>query len=441
MKIIDTTEQDIDPAQLMSRPISDIEELRSKVAEILARVYAEGDEAICAFTRKFDAVDFSGTPRVMGYEELTDYVKNSAIPKLTSKQVNAIELAYQNITWFAEKSKPTSWQAQSPDGHIVGEVFMPFNRVACYVPQGSFPLVSTAIHTAGVAKTAGVNEIVMITSPSNGELNPAVAYAAYISGVTEIVFVGGAQGIAALAYGTQTIKKADFICGPGNQYVAEAKRQLYGTVGIDMVAGPSECFIIADFQADPYAVACDLVAQAEHGSGLEGAVLLTDSDELIQRVVLELTKVKELIVDNKGFDNVWQNSLFLLRTVNIQKAIDMTNACAPEHVEVMTENAEADADKVVNAGAVFIGNHSAEPLGDFVAGPSHVLPTGSTARFTSGLTVSSFMRRKSTIKISEHEYEKLATNSVTFSEMEGLIGHGLSSAARLDPLGEFPIER
>ncbi len=406
------------------------------VSEILQNVRNKGDKALCDYTLKFDSIEIS-SPQIMDREELGEYVQRTK-SQLRKIEVEAIDVAIENVTFVASESMPRSWKKSAAQGQVVGENFYPFNRVACYVPQGSFPLVSTAIHTAAIAKAVGVKEIVMITSPKEQELNPAVAYAAYASGVTEVVFVGGAQGIAALAYGTQTIKRADFICGPGNSFVATAKKLLCGTVGIDMVAGPSEVFVIADDSADPYCVACDLVAQAEHGSGFESSVLLTNSRTLIEETETKLNELKSKIKDNPGFEKVFKESIYLVLVDEISQAIEITNQCAPEHVEVITENAAQDAQNVFNAGAVFVGKYSAEPLGDFVAGPSHVLPTNSTARFTSGLSANSFMKRTSIIEINEEAYLKLAPLSAVFGEMEGLTGHAMSSVARMDEnkLGE-----
>lgn len=427
MKKIDSTKNDIDLPRLLARTSEDTS---STVLEIINQVRSFGDTALVEYSLKFDGIDIGEKPRIMFREELEKYCHDVAIDRLTTSQKLAIDKAIENVSWCAAKSIPKDWSDTGPDGQILGERFLPFERVACYVPQGSFPLVSTVIHTAAIAKAAGVKEIVMVTSPSKDELNEAVAYAALQSGVCEIVFVGGAQGIAAVALGTETVRPVDFICGPGNQYVAEAKRALFGTVGIDMVAGPSEVFVIADQTADPYAICCDLVAQAEHGSGLEASVLLSDSMELILEVEIELKKIKSKLDDNPGFQSVWENSLFLVLTQSISQAIELANACAPEHIEIQTENALDDSKLVVNAGAIFVGPYSAEPLGDFVAGPSHVLPTNSSARFTSGLSAVSFFRRTSTIEIGRQAYEKLSGPSKEFADMEGLIGHGLSSVAR-----------
>lgn len=407
-------------------------DVRERVRDIILNVRSRGDAALCDYSRQFDDVDMGSSPRVMVRAELQEYV-NGNLAMLTQLQREAIDVAIQNVTFCAKRSQPRSWKEEGPQGQIVGEKFSAFARVACYVPQGSFPLVSTAIHTAAIARACGVSEIVMITSPSNDDLNIAVAYAAYQSGVTEIVFAGGAQGIAALAYGTQSIARADFICGPGNQYVAEAKRQVFGDVGIDMVAGPSEVYVIADESADAYAVACDLVAQAEHGSGAEAAVLLTDSSDLASRVSLELEGIKDVIVDNPGFEAVWNTTLFLVNVASIDDAVTITNACAPEHVEVITKNASKDAEKIVCAGAVFVGGLSAEPLGDFVLGPSHVLPTNSSARYASGLSAASFYTRTSILECTQQAYDALAAYAYEFGRMEGLTGHAMSSIARLSP--------
>jgi len=427
MKILDASKNEVDLPKLLIRSSPDT---TSTVSEIIDEVRKYGDRALNEYTLKFDGIDNGEKPKIMSRAELASYCKNVAVAKLSDKQIEAIDKAVINVSWCASKSIPKDWSDAGPDGQVVGERFTPFERVACYVPQGSFPLVSTAIHTAAIAKTAGVKDIVMVTSPSEEDLNPAVAYAALQSGVTEIVFVGGAQGIAAVALGTESIARVDFICGPGNQYVAEAKRALFGSVGIDMVAGPSEVFVIADQTGDAYAIACDLVAQAEHGSGSEASVLLSDSIELIVAVEIELELLKNELASNNGFQSVWEKSMYLVQTSSIEQAINITNACAPEHVEIQTENAQEDSKLVKNAGAIFVGPHSAEPLGDFVAGPSHVLPTNSSARFTSGLSATSFYRRTSIIEIGGAAYEKLSAPAKEFADMEGLIGHGLSSIAR-----------
>lgn len=428
IKIENKTNEEV-ARELTNRSIASY--VQDAVSEIIQSVKDNGDDALCDYSRKFDGVDTGDTVKITTRAELERYVKETAESKLTDNQKLAIKTAVENVQFCAQKSTPKSWNDIAPQGHRVGEVFTPFERVACYVPQGSFPLVSTAIHTGAIAAAVGVEEIVMITSPSNKDLNVAVAYAAYEAGFTEIIYAGGAQGIAALAYGTNKIKRADFICGPGNQYVAEAKRQVFGDVGIDMVAGPSEVYVIADQTADAYAVACDLVAQAEHGSGYEAAVLLSNSSELIDAVEVQLEKIKDQIKDNPGFLNVWDNTLFLVEVNSIADAVEITNICSPEHVEVVTDNSNQDAEKVVNAGAIFIGSLSAEPLGDFVAGPSHVLPTNSSARFASGLSAASFFRRTSLMEFTQESYGKLAPLAYEFAQMEGLTGHGLSSVARL----------
>ena len=426
MQILKTSEREVDLVSLLTRGKADVFQI---VQRIIGDVRENGNKAIVDFTRELDGVETSA-PVIMFRDELESYCNQIAKQKLTKEEIEAIENAVSNVSWFAKKSIPVDWEDIGLDGQLVGEKFTPFKRVACYVPQGSFPLVSTAIHTAAIANTVGVEEIVMVTSPSQNDLNPAVAWAAYKSGVSEIVFVGGAQGIAGVALGTESIRKVDFICGPGNQYVAEAKRQLFGEVGIDMVAGPSEVFVIADQGASPYSIACDLIAQAEHGSGQEASVLLSDSEEIIANVQNELRKLKTKIVNNPGFEKVWENSIYLVVTESIDEAIEMVNACAPEHVEIQTEDARAISKYVRNAGAVFIGNYSPEPIGDFVAGPSHVLPTNSTARFTSGLSAMSFFRRTSTIEIDANSYPKLSAQAKVFAEMEGLTGHGMSSVSR-----------
>ncbi|MFN8016222.1 MAG: histidinol dehydrogenase [Acidimicrobiia bacterium] len=427
METINSTNQNIDLIKLLKREQNDV---TSIVSEILQNVKQNGDQAVVQYSSKFDGVD-SNSVRTMKRTELESYV-SMVKTSLTKSQIDAIDTAYRNVTWFAEKSIPKNWIETGIDGQRAGEQFTPLNRVACYVPQGSFPLISTVIHTCAIAQTCGVKEIVIVTSPSKEDLNPAFAYAAYISGVTEIIFAGGAQGIGAVAYGTETINNVDFICGPGNAYVAEAKRQVFGEVGIDMIAGPSEVFIIADKTALPYNIACDLLAQAEHGSGFERSVLLTDSAELINKVKKELEDLKPRIKNNPGFEKVWENNIFLILTADVRQAMEISNSYGPEHLELQVNNAQDLLNQITSAGAVFIGNYSAEPLGDFVIGPSHVLPTNSTARFSSGLSSGSFFKRTSILEIDSQTYSKLCDFSKEFADMEGLTAHGISSISRKD---------
>ena len=299
------------------------------------------------------------------------------------------------------------------------------------MPGGAAPLVSTVIHTIAMARVAGVAEIA-VTSPATdaGTINPAIVYAAITAGATEIYRLGGVYAIAALAYGTETVRPVEKIVGPGNAYVTAAKKQVYGTVALDLVAGPSEVMIIADQSASPAFIAADMLAQAEHGSGLEKAVLLTDFEPLIEKVVEELGSQSEQLGRREAVQAVLDNGIYLVRLESIEQAVDVANRYAPEHLEIMTETPRDTAAGIVAAGAIFLGPWTPEPVGDFVAGPSHVLPTGGTARFFSGLTVDQFYRRTSIVEYDRDALAAEADAVAEFSRVEELDAHGRSVAIR-----------
>jgi histidinol dehydrogenase len=314
---------------------------------------------------------------------------------------------------------------------IAGERFEPLDRVGVYIPSGTAPLVSSVVHTAGIASAAGVAEIVAVTPPGkNGKIHPALLYALDKSGVTEIYRLGGVYGIAALAYGTKTIKKVEKIVGPGNAYVTAAKKLVYGEVAIDMVAGPSEIMIIADGEADPDFIAADMLSQAEHGSGLEQAILVTTCAKLVKQVSASLKEQSKELRRSETVEKVLKNGVFLIQVKSLEEAADVASKYAPEHLEIMCAQAGNIAKKVKAAGAIFIGKWTPEPVGDFTAGPSHVLPSAGTARFFSGLTVETFFRRMSIMNYQKPALEKELPYIAKFAEMEGLDAHGNSALIR-----------
>lgn len=401
-------------------------DIHAAVATILRDVEQRGDAAICEYAAKFDKVDLSPDQF-----RLTDGEIEKACERVAASTRDAIDLAYRNITVFAEQRRMEDWSFAPRPGVSLGERFRPLSRIAAYVPGGAAPLVSTVIHTIAMARVAGVAEIA-VTSPAtdDGTINPAIVYAAITAGATEIYRLGGVYAIAALAYGTETVRPVEKIVGPGNAYVTAAKKQVYGTVALDLVAGPSEVMIIADQSASPAFIAADMLAQAEHGSGLEKAVLLTDFEPLIEKVVEELGSQSEQLGRREAVQTVLDNGIYLVRLESIEQAVDVANRYAPEHLEIMTETPRDTAAGIVAAGAIFLGPWTPEPVGDFVAGPSHVLPTGGTARFFSGLTVDQFYRRTSIVEYDRDALAAEADAVAEFSRVEELDAHGRSVAIR-----------
>ena len=320
---------------------------------------------------------------------------------------------------------PRNWQAEVRPGVTLGEKFEPLDRVGVYIPGGTAPLVSTVIHTAGIASAAGVKEIVAVTpARKDGSVHPAGLYAMKLAGVTEIYRLGGVYGVAALACGTQSVRKVEKIVGPGNAYVTAAKRLLYGEVAIDMVAGPSEILVIADETADPAFIAADLLSQADHGSGLEQAVLL-------ERVEAEFLRQKASLPRLATVDRVMEHGLFLILAPDLERAAEIAGRYAPEHLEIQTARPERLAKRITAAGAIFLGPWTPEPVGDFCAGPSHVLPTASSARYFNGLETPGFFRRSSIVRYSESALRREVSVIEAFAEMEGLAAHGRSGTIRV----------
>ncbi len=400
--------------------------LDAQVDDILQNIRERGDGAVCEYARKFDNMALTPGDFLVTQAEI-----DAADATVDADTRAAIELAHANICEFSNRRKAETWSYSPRPGVQLGERFVPFDRVAAYIPGGHAPLVSTVLHTVTMARAAGVKDIVVTTpSSSTGAVNPAILHAASVAGATSIYRLGGVYAIGALAYGTQSIAKVDKIVGPGNAYVAAAKRKVYGHVALDLVAGPSEVMIIADASADPRFIAADMLAQAEHGSGHELAVLVTTCPTIADNAVSEITRQLGRLTAPETARNVVENGVYILLVQSLEDAVAIANRFAPEHLEIMTSSDDDIAQRITAAGAIFLGKWTPEPVGDFVAGPSHVLPTGGTATCFSGLTIDHFYRRISVIQYNQDALSREVQAIETFARIEELEAHGRSTAIR-----------
>ncbi len=410
---------------LLKRTTDDYSEQETIVKEIISDIHDRRDEALFDYTRKFDKADLNADNVRVTPEEI-----EAAYDEVDEKLITVIRKAINNIKKFHEKQKKNSWITTEEDGTVLGQRIMPIESAGVYVPGGKAAYPSTVLMNVIPAKVAGVSRIVM-TTPCNseGKVYPTTLVAANEAGVTDIYKVGGAQAIAALAYGTESIPKVDKIVGPGNIFVAIAKRLVYGHVSIDSIAGPSEILVLADETANPEYVAADLLSQAEHDE-LASATLVTTSEELaieVSKWVDTFTaKLERKEIIQKSIDNY--GNIFVAR--DMQDAIDATNEIAPEHLEIITKNPWQTMTKIKNAGAIFLGEYSSEPLGDYFAGPNHVLPTNGTARFFSPLSVDDFVKKSSIINYSEDALRAVHEDIELFAKAEGLTAHANSIAVR-----------
>ncbi len=412
-------------AALIERPAI-LPEIEAAAAEIIGQVARDGDRALVRYAEKFDGVRLSPGQFRVGEDEWAR--AESAVSEPLRR---AVDLAHAQLADFAGMRIPQSWRAEPRPGVTVGERFLPLSRLGAYVPGGTAPLVSTVLHTVTLAAVAGVEEIVVVTPPKQGgRVDSAILYAARRAGATEVLRLGGVYAVAALALGTETVGKVEKIVGPGNAYVTAAKKLLYGRVALDMVAGPSEIMVVADRTADPRFVAADMLSQIEHGSGHEQAVLATDSGALIAAVREQLTARCERLPRARYIRECMARGVFLIRVRDLAEATDLAGRYAPEHLELICEDAESVAERVSAAGAIFIGPWTPEPVGDFVAGPSHVLPTGGAARYFSGLTVEQCFRRMSVVKYEEAALRRELPAIMALAEAEGLGAHRESAAIR-----------
>jgi histidinol dehydrogenase len=429
MKIVRSTDKDF--AVKIREATSDASlfdaeiELRTKA--ILHDVFIRGDDAVLDFTEKFDGAKISAEQLAVTSAELF----NASLAADESLR-SAVAEAEGNIASFAKKSKRKDWSGKNSHGASVGEKFDPFTRVGVYIPGGTAPLVSTALMTITLAKVAGCKEIV-VTTPcgKDGSINPAILFAARAAGATEIYRVGGAQAIAALAYGTKTIRRVQKIFGPGNAYVSMAKRLLVGRVAIDLLAGPSDVLILADDSANPKFAAADMLAQAEHGSGHERVWLVTTSAKILKAVEKEISRQLTKLPRREFIQRVLDRNTWLIQVASIADAVALANQLAPEHCEVITRDARRVSGGIVTAGAIFLGNWSPTVLGDYVAGPSHTLPTGGAGASFAGLTVDQFQRRTSVVEYNRASLKKALKSVKKFAELEGLGAHGKSAEVRM----------
>ena len=412
---------------LLKRSPNNYGQYEQGVQEILAHVKEEKDQAVFAYTKKFDQADITADNIKVTEEEIEEAYK-----EVDPKLVEIIRKALLNIHTYHEKQRQYSWFDSKPDGTILGQKVTPLHRVGVYVPGGKAVYPSSVLMNIVPAKVAGVDEIVMVTPPGkDGKVTPNTLVAAHEAGADVIYKVGGAQAIAALAYGTESIPKVDKIVGPGNIYVALAKKAVYGYVSIDAIAGPSEILVIADETANPRFVAADLLSQAEHDE-LASAILVTTSEELARKVSDEVDGfLKELSrseIIRKSLDNYG----YILVADTMDDVIDIANEIASEHLEIQTKNPYDVMTKVRNAGAIFIGEYASEPLGDYFAGPNHVLPTNGTAKFFSPLSVDDFIKKSSIIGYSEEALRDIHKDIEAFAEAEQLTAHANSIKVRFE---------
>jgi histidinol dehydrogenase len=415
----------------LERPPGSVDpEIARRVGEIIAAVREQGDAALLDFTRRFDHVTLGAAELAVTAAEYAAAEVAVGAPTLRS-----LRYAAERIERFHQECAPRSWRMKDDNGSRLGQEVRPLDRVAVYVPGGRAAYPSTVLMTVVPARVAGVREIVLVSPPAaDGSMNAAVLAAARIAGVTEAYRVGGAQAVAALAYGTATIRKVDKIVGPGNIYVALAKAQVFGDVGIDMVAGPSEVLVVADDSADAAFVAADLLAQAEHDP-MARAVLLTPSAGLRDAVAAELAVQLAVLPRREIAGAALASHGALVLTASLDEAVELANGLAPEHLELQVRDPEALLASVRHAGAVFLGRHTPEVVGDYVAGPNHVLPTGGTARFSSALSTEDFVTRLSVIDYSPEGLAEAGPHVGRLSRVEGLDGHGAAAAVRIARAG------
>jgi histidinol dehydrogenase len=428
MKVIDLHEDQAGQwKSLLSRRYTPDAKLVSQVSTILSDVQLRGDQALVEFAQRFDHADFNP-------EELavTEAEMQTALGFIKPELVDAFQATHRNVQDFALRGMRADWMCKNTQGAEVGERFDPFRRVGIYVPAGTAPLVSTALMTVSLARIAGVSNIV-VTSPvgSDKAMNPALLTALQLAGATEIYKVGGAHAIAALAFGTKTIKPVSKVFGPGNAYVTEAKRQVFGFVAVDLVPGPSEILVIADHTANPRWVAADLLAQAEHGHGSVICLVALDN-AVLENVQREITRQIQALTRRTYLSEVLEKNAFLILTKDEEQAIEIANEFAPEHLSLVTRHSEKMAEAIFTAGAIFIGNYSPVAAGDFLAGPSHELPTGGAGKSFSGLTVDQFQRRTSIVRYDQEALSKSVSIISQFSDVEQLDAHGRSVSIRFE---------
>jgi histidinol dehydrogenase len=412
---------------LLKRSTTNYGEFEQRVAEIVDNVKENKDKALFDYTLKFDKCSLTKDTVRVSKEEIKE-----AYEKLDKEYIEVIKEAAANIADFHKRQLRNTWIETRPDGSILGQRITPLESTGCYVPGGKAAYPSSVLMNIVPAKVAGVQRIVMVTPPSaEGKVNPGTIVAADIAGATEIYKVGGAQAIAALAYGTESIPKVDKITGPGNIYVALAKKAVFGNVGIDSIAGPSEIVVLADESANPRFVAADLLSQAEHDE-MASAILVTTSEKLANEVSDEVDGFLKVLSRENIIRASLDNFGYIIVADTIDEAINTVNDIASEHLEILTVNPFETMTKIKNAGAIFLGEYSSEPLGDYFAGPNHILPTNGTSRFFSPLSVDDFIKKTSIISYSKDALCKVHEKIELFAKNEGLTAHANSIAVRFE---------
>ena len=414
----------------LSLPMADDEAIDTAVVKILAAVKEKGDEALLGFSKQFDRLGVASVSEL----EIPRKDLEQAYNSLSAEQKNALDIAARRVRAYHEKQKIEagchSWEYEEADGTRLGQKVTPLDRVGIYVPGGKAAYPSSVLMNAIPAKVAGVAEVIMVVPTPDGARNPLVLAAAYLAGVDRVFAIGGAQAVGALAYGTDTIPLVDKIVGPGNAYVAAAKRRVFGTVGIDMIAGPSEILVLCDGSSDPDWIAMDLFSQAEHDEQAQSILLCPDVG-FIEQVQASINKLLPEMPRAKVIEASLVNRALLIQVQDMQEACEIANAIAAEHLEICALDPRKWAEKIRHAGAIFMGNYTSESLGDYCAGPNHVLPTARTARFSSPLGVYDFIKRSSMIEVSEAGAQTLGAVASTLARGEGLQAHARAAEMRL----------
>jgi histidinol dehydrogenase len=414
----------------LSLPMADDEAIDAAVVNILAQVKVNGDAAVLDFTKQFDRLNVASVAEL----EISQEALKNAYDDLSVEQKNALDIAAQRVRSYHEKQKNEagchSWEYEEADGTRLGQKVTALDRVGIYVPGGKAAYPSSVLMNAIPAKVAGVKEIIMVVPTPDGARNPLVLAAAYLSGVDRVFTIGGAQAVGALAYGTQTIPPVDKIVGPGNAYVAAAKRRVFGIVGIDMIAGPSEILVLCDGSSNPDWIAMDLFSQAEHDE-LAQSIMLSPDHQFIEQVQASINKLLPEMPRRKVIEASLTNRALLIQVKDMTEACEIANAIAAEHLEICAAEPRKWAEFIRHAGAIFMGNYTSESLGDYCAGPNHVLPTARTARFSSPLGVYDFIKRSSMIEVSEAGAQTLGIVASTLAHGEGLTAHARAAEMRL----------
>lgn len=396
------------------------------VNQILSDVRSQGDDALIEYTNRFDRMNAES---MVGLEISSERLQQ-ALETIPADQRTALELAASRISTYAEHQKMESWQFTEADGTVLGQQVTPLDRVGLYVPGGKAAYPSSVLMNALPAKVAGVAELIMVVPTPDGEVNELVLAAAAVAGVDRVFTIGGAQAVAALAYGTQTIPQVDKIVGPGNIFVATAKRMVFGTVGIDMIAGPSEILVLCDGKTDPDWIAMDLFSQAEHDEDAQAILLTTDANFAKQVMQSIERQIKEMPRADIIRESMTRRGVIIV-TESLESAIEVSNHIAPEHLELSVDGAMEVSGQIRHAGAIFIGRYTSESLGDYCAGPNHVLPTSRTARFSSPLGVYDFQKRSSLIACSAEAASRLGETASVLARGEGLVAHARSAEYRI----------